>query len=335
MLAATIHHRANMIPHISKEQISLALPYPALMTALRDAFAAGMCAPQRHVHTISDNPASTLLLMPVWESGANAGAKMGVKLVTVAPQNTDLPSVHAIFVLFDAQTGAPLALMDGEELTARRTAAASALTSGYASRSNSRCLLMVGSGNLAPYLAAAHCAARDILEVAVWGRSEDKARLCAERIRASGELPSYVNIEVATSLESACRRADIISCVTTSNTPVILGEWLEPGTHVDLVGGFKPNMREVDDAAMAKATVFVDTYIGALKEAGDLTQPLANGNLRPTAIVAELAELASGAHAGRSNEAEITIFKSVGTALEDLCAARLVWSQFQPLPGHP
>ncbi|WP_394782076.1 ornithine cyclodeaminase family protein [Undibacterium sp.] len=314
-----------MIPHLSKEQVRLALPYPELINALRDAFAAGMQAPQRHVHTVSEDPASTLLLMPVWQAGGN----MGVKLVTVAPANQGLPSVHAIFVLFDTRTGAPLALIDGEELTSRRTAAASALASSYASRGNSRCLLMVGTGSLVPHLAAAHCAARDILEVSVWGRSEEKAQACAERLRAGGELPSYVNIRVATDLESACRRADIISCATTSRTPMVQGEWLEPGTHVDLVGGFKPDMREVDNAAITRASIFVDTYTGALKEAGDLTQPLANGTLRPTAIVAELAELCSGAHAGRSSNEEITLFKSVGTALEDLCAANLVWAQYR------
>ncbi|HTD06847.1 ornithine cyclodeaminase family protein, partial [Undibacterium sp.] len=245
-----------MIPHIDKEQVSLALPYPALMAALRSDFATGMCAPQRHVHSVSEEPASTLLLMPVWQ----AGAHMGVKLVTVAPQNQGLPSVHAIFVLFDTVTGAPLALMDGEELTARRTAAASALASSYASRPDSRRLLMVGTGNLAPYLAAAHCAARNITEIMVWGRSPEKAELCKQRIEALAELPAAAIVSVAASLKSACRQADIISCATTSSTPILAGEWVKPGTHVDLVGGFKPTMREADNALMAKATVFVDTY---------------------------------------------------------------------------
>lgn len=314
-----------MIPHISKEQISLALPYPALIAALRKAFTAGMVAPQRQVHTVSQDPACTLLLMPAWQ----AGAHMGVKLVTVAPRDQGLPSVHAIFVLFDTVSGAPLALLDGEELTARRTAAASALASAYASRADSRRLLMVGTGTLIPYLAAAHCAARDLTEVAVWGRSPEKAGLCAERIRAQAGWPAHVKLSVANDLESACRQADIISCATTSSTPIVCGSWVGPGTHLDLVGGFKPSMREADDALMAKATVFVDTFAGAMKEAGDLTQPLANGNLRCQAIVADLAELAAGAHAGRSHAGEITVFKSVGTALEDLCAANLVWLQYQ------
>ncbi|MES2070636.1 MAG: ornithine cyclodeaminase family protein [Pseudomonadota bacterium] len=314
-----------MIPHLSKQQVSLALPYPGLIAALRDAFGAAIIAPQRHVHTISEEANTTLLLMPVWQSGAH----MGVKLVTVAPHNQGLPSVHAIFVLFDSVTGAPLALLDGKELTARRTAAASALASGYASRADSRRLLMVGSGSLIPYLAAAHCAARDITEIAVWARSADKAGLTVEQLRAAADIAPHVKLTVATDLAAACKQADIISCATTSKTPLVMGAWVQPGTHIDLVGGFKPDMREVDDALMAKATVLVDTYAGALQEAGDITQTLANHSLQRAAIVAELAELVAGRHAGRKNEEEITVFKSVGTALEDLCAANLVWSEYQ------
>ncbi|GGC77214.1 ornithine cyclodeaminase family protein [Undibacterium terreum] len=314
-----------MIPHISKEQVRQALPYPTLIQALRVAFTSGISAPQRHVHTVSEDPVSTLLLMPVWQPGAN----MGVKLVTVAPQNQGLPSVHAIFVLFDTVTGAPLALMDGEELTARRTAAASALASSHISRTDSKRLLMVGTGSLVPYLAAAHCTARDISEVEIWGRSPDKARLCMDNIKAQALLPPHIKLSVTGDLEISCRQADIISCATTSTKPIVPGAWVGPGTHVDLVGGFKPTMREVNDALMAKATIFVDTFPGALKEAGDITQPLANGNIECESIVADLADLAGGIHRGRSDDEEITVFKSVGTALEDLCAANLVWAQYQ------
>ena len=135
-----------------------------------------------------------------------------------------------------------------------------------------------------------------------------------------------VDIEATSDLPGAARGAHIICCATTSTVPILQGDWIAPGCHIDLVGGFRPDMREADDALMARASVFVDTFGGALPEAGDLVQALANGVLARSAILAELADLASGRHCGRSTGEEITVFKSVGTAIEDLCAAQLVWS---------
>jgi ornithine cyclodeaminase len=315
-----------MIPHLTAAQLRAALPYPALIEALRLAFTEAIQAPRRHVHTISEADATVLLLMPVWQPAG----RTGVKLVTVAPHNPDkqLPSVHSIFVLFDTVTGAPLALLDGEELTSRRTAAASALASTYLSRPDSGTLLMVGTGSLAQYLAIAHCVARPIRTIRIWGRSLEKAEQAARRLMAQ-DLPAGVAVSAASDLEAAVRAADIISCATTSTAPIVLGDWVQPGAHVDLVGGFKPDMREADDRLMARATVFVDTFAGALAEAGDLLQPMASGQLQRAAIVAELADLASKRHAGRSDSQDITVFKSVGTGIEDLCAANLAWSALQ------
>lgn len=311
-----------MIPYFNKEQVSTALLYATLIPALRSAFTEEMVVPKRHAHTLSEADSSSLLLMPVWQPQGH----LGVKLVTVAPHNTAMPTVHAIFVLFDTKTGAPLALMDGEELTLRRTAAASALASSYASRRDAQHLLMVGNGSLAPHIAIAHCQTRAITDISIWGRSADKSAAAAEVIRTHAEFPAHIRLHIVEDLAAACHAADIICCATTSKTPIVLSAYVRVGTHLDLVGGFKPDMREVDDALMSRATVFVDTYTGALAEAGDITQTLSNGSLLRSAIVAELAELCSGKHAGRKDDAEITVFKSVGTALEDLCAANLVWS---------
>jgi ornithine cyclodeaminase/alanine dehydrogenase-like protein (mu-crystallin family) len=312
-----------MIPHLTAAQLRTALPYPQLIDALRQAFTASIQAPRRHVHAVSDTSDTVLLMMPVWQPAGH----LGVKLVTVAPKNPErqLPSVHAIFVLFDTETGQPLALMDGEELTSRRTAAASALASTYLSRADSSSLLMVGTGSLSPYLAAAHCVARPIKRLRVWGRSAEKAGQTVRRLADHG-LPAGVEISVASDLQAAVREADIISCATTSTVPIVLGDWVRPGTHLDLVGGFKPNMREVDDALMSKATVFVDTFAGALTEAGDLVQPMASGQLKREAIEAELAELCGERHKGRTEASSITVFKSVGTGIEDLCAADVAWA---------
>jgi ornithine cyclodeaminase/alanine dehydrogenase-like protein (mu-crystallin family) len=315
-----------MIPHLTAAQLRTALPYSALIAALRQAFTETIHAPQRHVHNVSEQDSTVLLMMPVWQPAGH----LGVKLVTVAPNNAQqqLPSVHAIFVLFDTITGAPIALLDGEELTSRRTAAASALASTYLSRADSSTLLMVGTGSLAPYLAAAHCAVRPIRNVQIWGRSLDKAKQSAQKL--SAELESGIQVSAIADLESAVGSADIVSCATTSTVPIVQGAWVRPGTHIDLVGGFKPNMREADDALMGNATVFVDTFAGALAEAGDLLQPMASGQLQRAAIVAELADLASGRHAGRADAQQITVFKSVGTGIEDLCAANLAWSVLKP-----
>lgn len=311
-----------MIPYLDADTLRNLLPYPALIDALRHAFNSEIVAPVRHAHSVSPEHCTSLLLMPVWQP---AGA-MGVKLVTVAPANTasGLPTVHALFILFDSVTGVPVAMLDGETLTLRRTAAGSALASGYLSRPDSASLLVVGTGRLAPSLAAAHCMVRPIRDIVVWGRSPEKAVQTVEAICA--EVGGGVALHVAERLEDAASRADIVTCATTSTEPILRRAWLRPGTHVDLVGGFKPDMREADDALMASATIVVDTFAGALAEAGDLIQPMASGRLRRDSIVAELADLAAGRHSGRHDPMEITVFKSVGTGIEDLCAANLAWS---------
>ncbi|MFS0753133.1 ornithine cyclodeaminase family protein [Noviherbaspirillum sp. 1P10PC] len=313
-----------MVPFLNAGQISAALPYPTLVESLRLAFRTGAQAPRRHVHPISPDNDAVLLLMPVWQPERHTG----VKIVTVAPRNPQrgLPSVHSIFMLLDSATGAPICLMDGEELTLRRTAAASALASEYLSRPDSSHLLVVGTGSLAPYMAAAHCAVRPISTVTMWGRSADKAAHAAALLRQQLEANgSQAEVSITTDLEAGVRSADIITCATTSTTPIVQGGWVRPGTHVDLVGGFRPNMREADDALMCSAAVFVDTWNGALAEAGDLVQPMEAGKLERAALRAELADLCAGRHPGRSDARQVTLFKSVGVALEDLCAADLAW----------
>ena len=310
-----------MIPFVAADQVRVALPYPALIDALHVAFAEADQAqvPRRHAHQLPDD--ATLLLMPAWR----AQRQLGIKLVTVTPSNRerDLPTVHALYVLSDTESGVPLAIIDGEVLTLRRTAAVSALASRFLSRTDSRTLLMVGTGRLAPEMVVAHCEARDIQRVMVWGRSERKAQETIERIKQAG-LPDHVSIDTELVLAAACAGADIICCATTSTEPLLRAEWVKPGTHIDLVGGFRPNMREADDALMSTAALFVDTLEGALAEAGDLVQPIQAGLLQATDIRADLSALARASHPGRQSPEQITLFKSVGGALADLAAAGLV-----------
>jgi ornithine cyclodeaminase len=303
------------LPYVSAEAVHAALDYGALVEALRRAFVAGANAPVRASHAVTPQ-GDRLLLMPAWD-----GAGLGVKLVTVFPRNRErgLASVAALYVLMDGTTGHPVALIDGEAMTLRRTGAASALASTYLSRRDARRLVVVGTGALAPTMAAAHCAVRPIEQVDVWGRRHERAERTAEALRAIG-LPA----RAARNLDGALARADIVTCATTATEPVVHGAQVRPGTHVDLVGAFTPAMREADDALVQAASVFVDTFAGALKEAGDLVQPLVAGAIGREHVLAELADLCAGRHPGRERDDEVTLFKSVGTALEDLCAARLV-----------
>jgi len=304
-----------MLRFYAAEEVHAALEYARLTKALAQAFAAGAQVPVRHVHALGES--DRLLLMPAWSDAA-----LGVKLVTVMPGNgaRGVGTVQAIYVLLDRATGEPLALLDGEALTLRRTAAASALAARYLAREDAQNLLVVGAGRLAPHLACAHFALRPSLRrVFIWARDPARAQTVAQWLREQG-LPA----QVAEHLEPAVRESHIVSCATTATAPIVHGDWIEPGTHLDLVGGFTPTMREVDDAAVARARIVVDTYAGALAEAGDLLAPLASGAIVRESIVAELAELVRGTRRGRTSAAEITLFKSVGTALEDLCAAALV-----------
>jgi ornithine cyclodeaminase len=246
-----------------------------------------------------------------------------VKIATVFPDNQvrGLPTIQASIVVF-SQTGTPVALLDGAVVTRLRTGAASALASNYLSRVDSSHLVIIGTGALAPSMAAAHCAARPIEKISVWGRRHERADEAAAAIRAL--VSRDIEVSVALSLETSVRDADIISCSTSSPTPVFSGKWLRPGTFVDLVGSFSPTKREADDDAVMRSRIFVDTFEGALTEAGDLLDPLARQVITRGRIEGELADLVCGRVKGRKNRDEITLFKSVGTAIEDLAAAQLV-----------
>jgi ornithine cyclodeaminase/alanine dehydrogenase-like protein (mu-crystallin family) len=310
--------------------VDAALAYPGLVDVLQAAFKQGAIAPLRHHHAIAlaGRPEATLLLMPAWEAEASgspfAGRHLGVKTVTVFPDNAARakPAVFGTYLLLSAETGETLAVMDATRLTAWRTGAASALASRYLSRTDAARLLMVGAGALAPHLVAAHASVRPIREVALWNRSRERARVLADTLAARG-----LNVSIAGDLETAVRRADIVSAATISAEPLIRGAWLAPGTHVDCVGAYKPSMRETDDAVVRRARIYVDTRPGAFAEAGDIVQPLTAGVIGKEAVLGDLFDLTRGTVAGRQTPEEITFFKSVGAAIEDLAAAIAVYSK--------
>lgn len=302
---------------LTSAQVHESLAFGALADAIAAMLRSGPVAPVRHAHALSAT--DTLLLMPAWSDGAQGA--LGVKLVTVMPGNRErnLATVNAIYVLLDRGSGEPLAVIDGEALTLCRTAAASLLAARHLARPDAENVLIIGTGRLAPYMARAHCHERKVTRLRVWGRSGVGAQTLAQMLRDEG-LPA----QAVDDLETAVREADIVSCATTATAPVVHGAWLPDGCHLDLVGGFRRSMREADDAAVARSRVYVDTYAGALTEAADIVEPIERGVIARADVLGELAELVRGEAPGRTSAAEITLFKSVGTAVEDLAAARLL-----------
>lgn len=306
---------------VTAADIARVLTDDDLIVALAEAFRADVTVPARHHHTVARPGAdATLLLMPAWNGSGERF--LGCKIVTVFPDNAaaGLPSVQGSYLLMSGTTGEALAVLDGRELTARRTAAASALAASYLAREDATHLVMVGAGALAPHLVRAHAAVRPIARVTLWNRTRARAVATAFALNAAG-----IEASIADDLEPAVRDADIVSCATLATEPLIRGAWLKPGAHLDLVGGFTPKMREADDAAVRRARLFVDTRAGATREAGDIVVPLRRRLIAKADIEADLFDLCRGTVKFRRRKKDVTLFKSVGTAIEDLAAAMLVW----------
>lgn len=261
-----------------------------------------------------------ILVMP-----AHRDKFAGVKVLTVIPENADTerPIISGLFLLFDFETGAPLATMDAGELTGWRTAAVSALAANALARTDATRLTILGAGHLVPYLAAAHARVRPIERVTIWARRRDQAERAAEIVQ---EKLGKVEVRVCRDLRIAVEDSDLVSAATRSLTPIIRGDWLHSGAHLDLVGGYRPDMRELDDAGIQSGRIFVDTREGVLAEAGDLIDPIERGIITEDAIAGDLSALVSG-EARRETADEITIFKSVGTGLADLALAVAAWQQ--------
>jgi len=305
---------------ISAKTIDQALQFPLLIDALAQAFTDDITVPPR-LHYDMENPKSsretTLLMMPAWQAGEVAG----IKLVTVAPENSnkDLPSIQGTYLLLDVDTGSMIAMMDAPSLTSKRTAAASALASRFLSRENSENLLIIGTGTLSPQLIAAHASVRPIKKVKVWGRSLEKAQAVCDSV-------SHLNLDcqAVTEIESNIADADIISCATLSQDPLVFGKWLKEGQHIDMVGAYRPDMREMDDECLIRGRIFVDNISSAARETGDIAIPLANNIITLDDIEADLFAICQKKAVITRQDKDITVFKSVGHALEDLAAAKLV-----------
>lgn len=305
-----------------------ALAFGPLIERLRGMFRAGCHVPARHVHLVETEAAhGTVLIMPAWTD-----RYLGIKTVNIYPGNSrrGLPGLFSAYALFDATTGQVLAQMDGNVITSRRTAAASALAASYLVRKSARKLLVIGAGRVGSLLPLAYREVMRLESVEIWDRSGTPAEVLATSLASRGIAARAVR-----DLEAAARRADVVTCATLATEPVLRGDWLSPGAHVDLIGSFTPNMREADDATFGGASLFIDTA-EALQKSGELLGPMARGIIDPISVRGDLSQLCSGVVAGRTEDSERTIFKSVGTALEDLAAAMAVyefWAE-QPLEAN-
>jgi ornithine cyclodeaminase len=301
---------------ISAEQILDCFNYQEFIPILKEAFCGDYEVPNRHHYDYDSGVGpnnSVLLIMPAWSNKEY----VGVKVVTVSPYNGqfNLPGIQGFYTLIEAKNGLVKAQIDAKVLTVKRTAATSALASSFLSRKDSKTLLMVGTGALSTELIQAHCAVRPIEKVLIWGRNFEKS----QRMAAEFKLENIEFTAIA-SIEAGMTEADIISVATLSQEPLVFGKWLKPGQHLDLVGAYRPDIREADDECINVSSVFID-HEGAIKETGDVVIPLSNGTLDKKDIKADLFELCGGKKKGRANNEEITWFKSVGHALEDLSGA--------------
>lgn len=347
MEESRIEHQQQKILIIDSNQVRSLLSESILIQHLQSALLnRRIHAPQRQNISINSDdsnnnigqnsntpPPGTLLVMPAWSQSPET-PYIGVKIVTAFPHNNThkgIPSLNATYMLSGSYTGRPLAFIDGTEITHWRTSCISALAASYLARQDAHVLAMVGAGQLAPYLIMAHLSVRPSLKkIIVWNRTPSKAQALVENLR--GRLGHDVGIECGINLDDIVRVADVISCATSSEVPLVHGGFLKPGTHLDLVGSFCPSMKECDDEAVAKGRIFVDCEV-ALKEAGELVGAFERGIIKPQDVVGTLAQLGRGEMGGRTGLQEITLFKSVGSAAVDLVTAQLVYEKHVSIVG--
>ncbi|GIU18416.1 ornithine cyclodeaminase [Shewanella colwelliana] len=310
---------------IHAKDVNAALDFSSLIDALQEAFAKPAGMPQRQVFPLDQNGmhSDAFAVLPAWNDKTIA-----VKAFTYFPDNPkkspQLASLYSKILIFNRLTGEPQALVDGTSVTYWRTAAVSALGAKYLARENAQHLLVFGTGNLATYMALAHSTVRPITTITVWGRDPNKAQ---NTVNAIKKVRPELEINVCDNIEQCVRSADIISCATGSPTPLFPAEWVKSGTHVDLIGNHNHDRRECDTALITDNEVYVDSKLNVFAEAGELLIPVDEGVYSLDRVKGELSQLCSGTVHGRQTDSQITVFKTVGTALADLVGAQLVFEK--------
>jgi ornithine cyclodeaminase len=303
--------------------VAHALPYPALIDALATGLQQAIESPARSVYTPNgDN--SAVLIMPAWKAHEN----MGVKLVSIWPGNSakGQSAVSAVYVLISCEDGNPVAVLDGTELTLRRTAAAAALAARILARKNSQTLAILGTGSLSAPMAVAHASVMDFKTILVWGRDVKKAQAVVDSLALQG-----ITAQISSDLQATLAQADVVSAASTASEPFIRSDWVKPGTHLGLIGAFTPSMAEAEPTLMPRAQVFADNREAILQKGGEVLQAIQQSLIAASDIQAELAEMAASPQQHwRSSDEAITVFKSVGFASLDLIAAEMVFNAAPP-----
>jgi 1-pyrroline-2-carboxylate reductase [NAD(P)H] len=306
---------------ITAAEVNAALRYPEFIDALEATFARSYVMPPRQVMLLDEVSGShdAFAMLPAWNDEVIA-----LKAFTYFPQNLlPLRTLYSQIMLFDRGCGEPRAMVDGVSVTCWRTAGVSALASRFLSRVDSRTLLLLGTGKLASFLIRAHVSVRPLGKVLIWGRSTDKAAKLVGVMKA--EFPE-IEFQAVADLAAACGQADIVVCATGSQEILVHGEWIAPGTHTDFLGNHHATKRECDTSMVTRSRVFVDTRVNCFKEAGEILVPVAEGVFSTDQVAGELSELCRRSVPPRQDDVEITLFKSVGCALGDLCGAATAWN---------
>jgi len=310
---------------VNKEKIASLLPMEECIEVIEKMFrslASGECLqPLRNIMRLPDG-SGVLGMMP--GHAAKLGV-MGIKVITVFHANKEagFPSHQGIVMLFDAKNGQPLMLFDALEITAIRTAAASAVATKLLSRENSSTLAIIGSGEQAKRHIEAMLLVRNIKQINLWSRSENNAKHLVNELSAEYNIP----VHTKKNIQQAVEQADIICTVTASKEPVVMGDWIASGTHINAVGSSTAAARELDTVAIVKSKLFTDRYESLFNEAGDFLIPKKEGAVTDEHVKAEIGEILSGTKKGRENDKEITVFKSLGIASEDIFSAYHIYKK--------
>lgn len=306
----------QVILFLSAAEVRQALPMRKAIEAMGEAFvelSCGRAVVPKRMHLEIPDFSATSLFMPACAQGY-----LSLKLVTLNRKNPDkgLPLIHALVVLVDAKEGRPVAVLEGSSLTALRTGAASGLATRLLARPDAGMAAVFGAGVQGRTQLEAVCTVRPIRKAYVVDPDREKARAFAAEMTKRLSIP----VQVASPGE-ALAEADVVCTATTSTTPVFLDHQLKEGVHINAIGSYKPHMQEIPEETVCRAKVVVDQREACLAEAGDLIVPLRRGLINPDDIHAELGEIAAGLKEGRSSPEEVTLFKSVGSAIQDLVAA--------------
>ncbi|MDD5029851.1 MAG: ornithine cyclodeaminase family protein [Rhodoferax sp.] len=299
-----------------KDAVARRLPYPALIQALATGLLEPIESPARSFFN-PNHDASSVLIMPAWLPHR----LMGTKIVSIWPANNarGKPAVSAVYVVTSCADGSPVAVIDGTELTLRRTAAAAALGAQLLARANSKKLAVLGTGALSLPMVLAHHSVFNLSETIIWGRQLAKAQVVVDQLAQAG-----ITARASTDLPGTLASADVVVAVTTATQPFIQSDWVKPGTHLGLIGAFTPNMAEAEPTLLPKVRLFVDSREAVLQKGGEVLQALRTGLITESDVRGELADLLTtpAPITGRLSAQDITVFKSVGFAALDLIAAQ-------------